>query len=306
MLKLLATFWLIILLSVSPEPENLTLDDREEAKPEPEGLTLDGEPQVEDLSLDGSVMVFSLTTTPPGAMVYLDGERFGITPIEGKLIEGGQHFVALRKRGFYPYEKDMIIDGDGEFSLNLPIVEAPEGYDEATRDVEISAGIILDMEMNAFRLWLTSDPRYAEDLVIIAQKCAKLGSMMQDAGLKYDALRCRNLAAGFYQLVELAAGTSYFAEDPGESLKIAKGCAKAMLLNDEELNRLVDRFILELHAFDGYTRGVAAHSLRHAYSSLSGVKNVVYVLENLLPSEPVEFIRQIIMESLEQIEFDPE
>ncbi len=306
MLKLLATFGLIILLSVSPEPENLTLDDRDEANPEPEELTLDGESYVEDLSLGGSVIIFNLSTTPPGAMVYLNGERFGITPIEGKIVEGGQHFLALRKRGFYPYEKDIIIDGEGEFSLNLPIVEAPEGYDEAAREVETSAGIILDMEMNAFRVWLKSDARYAEDLVIIAQKCARLGSAMNEAGLKYDALRCRNLAAGFYLLVELAAGTSYFADDPGKSLRVANGCREAVLLNDADLNMLADRFIIELHAYDGYIRGVAAHALRHTYSSLTGARNAAYALENLLPGEPVEFIRQIIVESLEQIEFDPE
>ena len=305
MLKLIATFALIILLAASPEPEDLTLEEEREKSREPEELALDGEAEVEDISLTESSLVLSITTVPPSAIVYLDGSRFGITPIEGKETNEGQHYFSLRKRGYFPYEKDIVISGDEDISLTLPIVEAPEGYDGSIRDAGKEAGIIFELQSGAFRVWLHSEQRHAEDLALIASRCTQLAAVMEELGLNYDALRCRNTAGGFYLLLELAAGTEYFADKPFESLRISKRYKSEAESNDEELIRLIDRFILELQSPDGYTRAVAAHALRHTYSSLRGVLNATYALETAATTERVEFIQLIIAEALEQIEFEP-
>lgn len=305
MLKLIATFALIILLAASPEPEDLTLEEERAKSREPEELTLDEKSGVEDLSLTESSLVLSITTVPPHAIVYLDGERYGITPIEGKEISEGQHYFTLRKKGYFRYEKDIVISGDEDISLTLPIVEIPEGYDKSIRDAESEAGIIFALQSGTFRVWLHSEQRHAEDLALIASRCARLAAVMEERGLNYNALRCRNSAGGFYLLLELAAGTEYFADKPFESLRISKRYRSDAESNEEELIRLIDRFILELQSPDGYTRGAAAHALRHTYSSLQGSVNAVYALETAARIEPVEFIQLIIAEALEQIEFEP-
>jgi hypothetical protein len=299
--KLVAIIGIVIFLASVPEPEDLTLEPpRPHPNTQPEDLSLDGASAaafVEQSALD-------IATIPHGAMVYLDGERFGITPITGKGAAYGDHYLSLRMDGYLPYDKDIYISGDGA-ALVLPMVEAPAGYRETLRKAESDARASFDLDTAEFRRWLHLDERHASKLIELAESFTRLGESCENAGLDYDALRCRNTAAGFYMLLELASGTDYFAESPDASRRLFADQRQAISENERAIMRLILRFEDCFNSLDEPTRAVAAHALRHTYSSLEGSGKAMEILKLAGEIEYDGFVSLVISEAMEQIEFVP-
>jgi len=62
----------------------------------------------------------SVDSTPAGATVFLDGKHFGVTPIAGKQVARGVHFIKLTKHGFKPWSDTVrIAKRDTKISVEL-------------------------------------------------------------------------------------------------------------------------------------------------------------------------------------------
>ena len=68
---------------------------------------------------------FSVTTTPSGAMVYIDGKKMGVTPIEGEEIARGSHQVKLGKEGYEDKNLTRMF-GDKPVVINETLAEKPK------------------------------------------------------------------------------------------------------------------------------------------------------------------------------------
>ncbi|MCE5297573.1 MAG: PEGA domain-containing protein [Methanoregulaceae archaeon] len=55
----------------------------------------------------------SITSTPPGAEVILDGQTIGVTPLTLPDVSGGQHSIVLKMEGYNDYTENISITGDG-------------------------------------------------------------------------------------------------------------------------------------------------------------------------------------------------
>ena len=66
-----------------------------------------------------------VTTTPSGVSVYVDGQKIGTTPIEGKDISCGSHKMKLSKEG-YQVKAFTRVFGDKPIIINETLVEAPK------------------------------------------------------------------------------------------------------------------------------------------------------------------------------------
>jgi hypothetical protein len=297
MLKLIIILSVFILFFPSGEPENLTLG-------EPESLSLQEEDS-EVEGVQGETAIVEILTIPKGAMIYIDGERFGISPVGGKAVLSGEHYLTVKKRGYLTYDKDIYIPPDESVLLILPVIQAPDGYSDSLRKAQSRAGVILDLEMGAFRQWLRTSERHADDLAHMADSCIRFANALKYMGLDLDALRCRNTACGFFILLELASGSSYFADEPNASQQSAAGCRHNAHANKAALLRLVKGFIDDLSSDEPYTRAYAAHALRYTYCSFDGTVKAHEALETAYKSEEDEFVQFVILEALEQIAFEP-
>jgi hypothetical protein len=69
----------------------------------------------------------TITTTPPGAAILLDGKPLGVTPLEGATLDAGRHQLALRLAG-YRDELLALVIGAGEtrsLRRTLALLRAP-------------------------------------------------------------------------------------------------------------------------------------------------------------------------------------
>lgn len=79
--------------------------------------------------VEDNLVVFS---APPGAEVFIDGQRVGVTGLEGfstRIKPGAQHLVEVRKEGFVAYQVQVLGQEQGrvklEALLNEVVSEAP-------------------------------------------------------------------------------------------------------------------------------------------------------------------------------------
>jgi len=56
----------------------------------------------------------SITSTPSGAQVILDGQPIGVTPLTLPDVSGGQHSIVLKMEGYNDYMANISVTGDGE------------------------------------------------------------------------------------------------------------------------------------------------------------------------------------------------
>jgi len=300
MLKLLMIIPFLLLLAASDEPQNLTLGE-----PEPEPLSLSSEKNIEGELSTGSTATIEVRTIPREALIYIDGKHLGLSPINGETVSSGEHYISIKKKGYFPYDKDILLPKGESVLFILPLIEVPPGYPEALRIAESRAGVIFDLQIGAFRKWLHSPERHAAVLVGIANSCLRLADALEDEGLDHDALQCRNTVCGFYSLLELAAGSSYFADESQNSVKLAQDTRPDAATNDAALLKLVNMFIAELSSDDPSIRAGAAHALRHTYCSFDGAQLAGDALATAGKSESDGFVLFAILEALEQITFEP-
>ena len=65
----------------------------------------------------------SITTDPPEAAVKIDGEGYGLTPVEAAGLDVGSHVVELSKSGYFRRKATIRLDAEGaelHFELSRP------------------------------------------------------------------------------------------------------------------------------------------------------------------------------------------
>lgn len=75
-------------------------------------------------------------TKPEGALVRVDGEVVGMSPLR-EVVRPGEHVVQIEKRGFHPRRRELtLVEGDEErLRYELHAVEAPDAAPSQTRDL---------------------------------------------------------------------------------------------------------------------------------------------------------------------------
>jgi hypothetical protein len=135
-------------------------------------------------------------TSQPGALVYLDGQPLGRTPLASPIeVDVGAHLVAAREDGFVEASQQVDVPRNG---ITVHLVLAP------ARDASASAG------STPARLRLTTDDP-ASEIFVDGQKQGVGG---------YEG----SIPAGAHQLEVMARGTSGYAT----SLKLAPGEVKVL------------------------------------------------------------------------------
>lgn len=76
-----------------------------------------------------------ITTSPPGANVYLSGAHIGITPMEYMIGSPGLFKVRVEKEGHIPWEKYVEVPQD--LTLELKISLTPVGASESPKPIEL-------------------------------------------------------------------------------------------------------------------------------------------------------------------------
>jgi hypothetical protein len=70
--------------------------------------------------------VLAVTTEPPGAHVYVDGNFMGESPVEFDLLEG-THSLRVTSRGFEEAIREVEARAGSREEINLQLVALPEG-----------------------------------------------------------------------------------------------------------------------------------------------------------------------------------
>jgi hypothetical protein len=60
------------------------------------------------LALAGGTL--SITTTPAGAKVYLDGQGIGISPVRQEQVAAGEHVLHIEAHGYVPIEDKVAVE----------------------------------------------------------------------------------------------------------------------------------------------------------------------------------------------------
>jgi len=87
------------------------------------------ESPVQDIALaDKDLTVFpaKIKTTPSGALVLVDGKKYGETPFEGELPQG-KHQLTLKKEGFYEHEQPLALGMNTPFAVDVSLKTSEAG-----------------------------------------------------------------------------------------------------------------------------------------------------------------------------------
>lgn len=71
--------------------------------------------------------IFSITSEPAGAEVYVDGELVGSTPVTAYALAAGKHEIEIRKKGFRAWKRNLTAASSqqGQLNAELEPAEAP-------------------------------------------------------------------------------------------------------------------------------------------------------------------------------------
>jgi hypothetical protein len=79
------------------------------------------------LWFSGGGTPLSVSTDPPGAAVYLDGEALGRTPLEAVPVEGGGGRLRIERVGYALVDTTVTFDKGQPFALDIPLVALAPG-----------------------------------------------------------------------------------------------------------------------------------------------------------------------------------
>lgn len=68
---------------------------------------------------------FEIATTPPGALVFIDGQLVGAAPVERNVLEG-KHVVRVMSEGYVPEERELVAVAGLRESLQIDLRRTPE------------------------------------------------------------------------------------------------------------------------------------------------------------------------------------
>ena len=76
-----------------------------------------------EVSLRGSLGTIVLTSDPPGAMAFLDGEEQGPTPVTIEPVAPGSHGLRLQAKGRSTVLQQVVVDPGKSVNIDLTLVE---------------------------------------------------------------------------------------------------------------------------------------------------------------------------------------
>lgn len=68
----------------------------------------------------------SVTTDPPGALVFLDNVLVGPAPVTIPKVERGAHTLKVSLEGYVTREDPLDVDGESDFQIHAPLNPAPK------------------------------------------------------------------------------------------------------------------------------------------------------------------------------------
>lgn len=86
-------------------------------------LALAGAPPLGAGAAQGGTIAVS--TEPPGAAVFLDGQAKGVTPLSVADVPAGEHRVRLVKQGFVENSRVVSVPAGGRETVALRMTQAP-------------------------------------------------------------------------------------------------------------------------------------------------------------------------------------
>lgn len=164
------------------ETEQATL-----ATPEPQDY------EFAPLRLNESLASLSLRSDPPGAAIYIDGEKKGQTPLEVDGLCSGPHRVEV-KHATGKFLQDVVLNKDESLSLDCPIrpslaflgvVSESAGAERVA--VEVEARLLRELR-RIDTLNFVPAPRETVDRTLEAEKLTRR-SLVAGAGADPDAVR---------------------------------------------------------------------------------------------------------------------
>lgn len=148
-------------------------------------LTLDvPEPrdyEAEPVRMEESLASLSLTSEPPGARIFLDGEALGVTPREIEGVCSGKHRLEV-KHTAGKFLKDIVLARDENLSLDCPIrpslallgVVAESAAGERNVPV-VEEGLLQNLSKGVATLNIFSAPRETVDRILESEKLTRKG-----------------------------------------------------------------------------------------------------------------------------------
>lgn len=83
--------------------------------------------ELEGLLVEQSKGKLSVTSSPEGASIFVDGELKGSAPVSLNLLPG-KHQVFAEKDGYFPVVQEISLVEKQDFKLEIPMREGPPGY----------------------------------------------------------------------------------------------------------------------------------------------------------------------------------
>ena len=118
----------------------------------------------------------SVTSTPPGAKVFVDGKEIGTAPILDKEFAAGRRQVILVKAGYETQIISIVISPDALLTIN-PVLKFQVGSVKIT-SVPEGAGIKMDGEYKGITPLVIKDIPAGEHFVVIESETYKIHKMV--------------------------------------------------------------------------------------------------------------------------------
>jgi len=74
-----------------------------------------------NIVLEGEKGIVIITSVTPGANIFIDGNRVGVTPFRSDLISAGEHIVLVQLNGFKDWQKKVEIVKDKSLQLEVKL-----------------------------------------------------------------------------------------------------------------------------------------------------------------------------------------
>jgi tetratricopeptide (TPR) repeat protein len=144
--------------------------------------------ELEPVRLEESVASLRLTSDPPGARIYINGDARGVTPSQIDRICSGNVRVEVKHRAG-KFIKDLVLEKDEAISLDCPIrptlaflgVEAENAAGEARRD-EAEERILETLQAGLTTVNLISAPREAVNRVLAQEQTTRTALLPEAEG----------------------------------------------------------------------------------------------------------------------------
>jgi len=131
--------------------------------------------------------------TEPGAIVWLNGVRYGTTDTEGKLeiknAPAGRQTLRVRANGFKETSKPILPPQSG--NIDVPLMRTTDPAELAFQEAEKLSGVDRDKSAEAYRNAIKSKPGYVEAHIGLARVLSDAGDVEGASKAIGQAVRLR-------------------------------------------------------------------------------------------------------------------